>query len=151
MTARSQTVTIWTAVAASCTCILLVAALFMWTSSTTSRLDKIEHGDTAAARRALFRQCQRQKLQNAEIHWQLSPERIKPALQQLHLPARAVRERLAGARVERARLERSLPLLDCAANLRGQAPMPLSPAAQRAYIRQYVAGRLNPVTGLPNK
>jgi hypothetical protein len=45
-------------------------------------------------------------------------------------------------RRELAKIERSLPILDCAPNAHNLPARPLSPAEQREFVARFVAGRL---------
>lgn len=100
------------------------------------KLERVERLDTRFAHRAQYRNCARDMLTRAEQYVSQEVAVRSPLIRSAFPPEliRAAQERRA----------RNFPILDCAANLRGEIPEPLSLKAERRYIRMYAQGKLDP-------
>ncbi len=116
--------------AALAVAIIVAVAVSAGSFRTVRRVDKntrrIDSGEVAL-RDANFRICGRANVTRAEIH-NVEAQAFGPA--------------------SLRRLRQRLPILDCRPNLFDRKATPLSVGLQRAYVRAYAAGTVDPATGL---
>lgn len=113
------------------------------------RVANVERRDTASVRAAAARQCARANLNLAELHAAYQRRvSVPPALAHTIAGEPILVALLQALELDRQanldRVERLLPILECAPNLVGKGATVLPLDEQRRFVRLYLAGKLDP-------
>lgn len=107
--------------------------------SNSRRIEAVERLDTRAARDALYRICEREQRDRAEVQYRAIAfaSLTKQLLGQLGASERT------GSPLTLEATRRRLPIFDCLPNLVGKHARLMSGQEQDAYVAKYAAGKLS--------
>lgn len=117
-----------------------------------NRIRAVERKDARLSRRAAFRICERGNLTRAELHaaYQTPPPFISvEAMRTEPFLVALLRAVNANSVKSLNRVQKLNPILNCSPNLNGESAKPYSRKRQEAFVRDYVALKLNPLPVRP--